>query len=75
MVTNKDDEDEEDGSEPEGSGWASRNPVHMHDHLAWGSFWVEFKFGHLDIGCTWKKREWNDSRNYETEQGCDIYYI
>ena len=69
MVTNKDEEDEEDGSEPEGSRWASRNPACMCDHLAWGSFWVEFKFAHLDIGCTWKKREWNNSHKYEAEWG------
>jgi hypothetical protein len=33
-VTNKDDEDEDVGGEPEGIGRASRNPVRMRDRLA-----------------------------------------
>lgn len=33
-VTNKEEEDEEDGCKPEGTGRATRNPLCMCDHLA-----------------------------------------
>ena len=74
-VMNKDEEDKEHGEGSEGTGQASRNPVCMHDCLAWGSFWAEF--AHLDIRCTWKKGEWlmRQLAQVWNRTGCNLPYL